>query len=218
MQDTRFAKARRSLNRLLAREEGSISIETALFIPLLIFLFVAGYTYFDGYRRDATMSKATYAVADLLSRRRDVVTDFDLDGLENIYETIVFSGEDDSYMRFSEIRLVPEDEGGGLEVVWTHATDNQPELTNNDLRFITGRIPPLDENKRILLVEAYTYDNPAFNVFLPDRVIDTFQPIGARYEECIVYSPDGTDPGGCLVAGGGTGATSDDEAGTPVGG
>ena len=205
-------------NSFWADEEASMSIEAAIILPLLCFLFVAGYVYFDGYRRDATMSKATYAVADLLSRRRDVIELADLEGLENIYEKIVFSTEAHSYMRFTEILK----DGDGLEITWTRATDDPEDIngmTPEELDRIKGRIPRFDDGTRLLLVEAYTYDHPIFNVFLPDRVVDTFQLISARYESCIVYSEDGTDPGGCVLGGGsGDGdGTQDDEGDNPFG-
>ncbi|CUH40749.1 hypothetical protein JSE7799_03484 [Jannaschia seosinensis] len=198
-------------SRFLSNEDGSMSIEAVLVLPLLCFLFMAGFSYFDGYRRDATMSKATYAVADLLSRRRDVVRPFDLEGLENIYETMVFSTEEETYMRFTEIERVP-DADGGLQITWSYATDGQKAMSDRALDLLKGRIPRFDIGKRVLLVQAYTIDQPDFRVFLPDRIVDTIHLVSARYERCIAFSPTGDDPDGCVLAGGsGSGSGTTDE-------
>lgn len=68
--------------RFWSDTRASLSIEAAIMLPLLCGLYVAGYQYSDSYRREAQIFKANYAVADLLSRRQDMVSPVDLEGLK----------------------------------------------------------------------------------------------------------------------------------------
>lgn len=179
------------LSGLLARPRrfwidttAALSVEAAIILPILCGMYVAGYQFFDGYRREAQIFKANYAVADLLSRRRQIVTPLDLEGLENVFETLIFS-EDTSFMRFSEIRRT----GDRVEVIWSYATDGQPAMSTTRLQGYLDQIPTLDDNERVLVVESYTYDDPFFSVGLEDRIIPSFTPISPRYEARVAFAP-----------------------------
>lgn len=179
------------LHRFLIEDRAALSIEAAIMLPVLVGLYVAGYQYFDQYRREAHMTKASFAVADMLSRRLSIVTPNDLNGLESVYEALTYS-EDASFMRFSEIRRVDDE----LEVIWSFATDGQPGMTEVRLRGFLNQIPRLDQNERVTLVEAYTYDAPFFDVGLGDRIIPTFVPISQRYAARLAFAPgDGVADG-----------------------
>lgn len=205
---------RRRLQRFAAEDRASLSIEAAIMLPVLVALYVAGYQYFDQYRREAHMTKASYAVADMLSRRLSILTPHDLDGLESVYEALTYS-EGASYMRFSEIRRTP----GGLSVVWSYATDGQPLLNDQRLERVLNQIPRLDVNERITVVEAYTYDSPFFDVGLGDRIIPSFVPISQRYASCLPFTPETSqDPIGCVITGNGELVAVDPDTGRPFDG
>lgn len=177
------------LRRFIREDRASLSIEAAIMLPILVAFYVAGYQYFDQYRREAHMTKASYAVADMLSRRLGIVTPNDLNGLEGVYETLTYS-VDSSYMRFTEVRRSGEE----LEVIWSYATDGQPAMTQDRLQGYLNQIPRLDPNERVTLVEAYTYDDPYFNVGLEDRIIPSFVPISQRYAARLAFAPGNNVP------------------------
>lgn len=178
----------------------SLSVEAAIILPILCGLYVAGYQYFDSYRRETQIFKATAAVADLLSRQPGVVSPVDLDGLKNVFEKLIFA-EDMSFMRFTEISR----RTSGIETIWSWATDGQPEMTTARLQGYLNKLPPLVEGERVVVVESYTYDSPFFAVGLKDRIIPNFTTTKPRYGGCIAFTPDITAPSeGCLITGGGT--------------
>ncbi len=181
---TILSRLRTATRHFALEDRASLSIEAAIILPVIAALYVAGYQYFDGYRRESQMFKASYAVADMLSRRLSLLSPQDLDGLESVYETLTFS-EDASYMRFTEVRRTDD----GLEVVWSYATDGQPALTTTRLQSFLDKIPRLDKNERLTLVEAYTYDSPFFSVGLEDRIIPNFVPISQRYSARLAFAP-----------------------------
>ncbi|WP_139176542.1 hypothetical protein [Jannaschia faecimaris] len=101
-------------------------------------------------------------------------------------------------MRFTEVRRIDD----SLEVIWSYATDGQPAMTRERLDEYLNQIPRLDDNQRVTLVEAYTYDRPFFNVGLEDRIIPSFVPISQRYAARLAFAPGNeTDPGdGSVIA------------------
>jgi len=200
--------------RFLREDRASLSIEAAIMLPVLLAIYVAGYQFFDQYRREAHMFKASYAVADRLSRRTETIYPSDLNGLEGVYETLTYS-EGASYMRFTEVWLT----GGEDKMVWSYATDGQPQMTNTRLQAFLNQIPTMDDNDRITLVEAYTYDDPFFNVGLDERIIPNFIPIRQRYGDCLPYSPEVSElPNGCTITGNGGVVAVNPEAPVVVGG
>ena len=186
--------------RALARrfrddERAALSIEAAIMLPVLIFLYAAGFTWFDAYRRESQIFKASYAVADLLSRRSDLVTPNDLEGLQGVFETLVASAPGGAYMRFSELRRT----GNGIEVVWSYATDEQPALTTTRAQALLRRVPTLVEGERVTLVESYTIDTPFFAVGLSERIIGNVIPTRQRYDPRLAFAPGAARRGDASV-------------------
>lgn len=179
---TRLARASR---RFAACERAALSIEAAIMLPVLVFLYAAGFTWFDAYRRESEIFKASYAVADVLSRQSVLVMPEDLEGLQGVFEALVASAPGDAYMRFSELRR----SASGVEVVWSYATDGQPKLTAARAQGLLRQVPTMVEDERVTLVESYTADRPAFRVGLGDRIVANVIPTRQRYDSRLAFAP-----------------------------
>ena len=180
-----LARLARAPRRFWRDERAALSIEAAIMIPVLMFLYAAGFSWFDAYRRESEIDRASYAVSDLLSRRGDLVTPADLDGLQGVFETLVGASPEGAYMRFTELRRG----AAGIEVVWSYATDDRPALTTARAQGLLRQIPTLAPDERVTLVEAYTYDAPAFNVGIRERIIANVIPTRQRYEPRLAFAP-----------------------------
>lgn len=170
------------LSRFLSDETASLSIEAAIALPLMGILYVGAFSYFDAYRREAVMTKATYAVGDLLSREEGTVTAVDFEGMQDLFELLTFS-EGETTLRISEIRRDDSD----LEVVWSYGTDGTDILTDALLSGLTGQIPPLVDNERIVVVESFSNFTPVFDVGLTSRTQMKFAPTRQRYSARLDY-------------------------------
>lgn len=171
--------------RFADSEDGALSIEAAIMLPVLVFLYVAGFQYFESYRREAEIFKANYAVADLLSRRGDLITPSDLEGLQNVFEAIVAAAPNAAYMRFSEVRRTDD----GVVVVWSYATDEQSALSTAALQGYLTQVPTLAPHERATIVESFVYDQPFFAVGLEDRIIGNFITVSQRYDARLAFAP-----------------------------
>jgi hypothetical protein len=163
-------------------EDGTLSVEAALMLPLYAFAFVAGFSYFDAYRTEAAVTRATYTVADILSRSDTPVGPRDFEGLQDLFEFITHSvGE--TRLRFTEIRR----DGDDLVIVNTYSTDGTEPMTDARLQALRGQIPRLGDGDFITITESFTIHEPLFNVGLVPREIPRLAPTPTRYEPFLAW-------------------------------
>ncbi|MGB3408407.1 MAG: hypothetical protein WBA67_13035 [Jannaschia sp.] len=160
----------------LRDDRAALSIEAAIMLPLLAVLYVTGFGYFDAYRREAVLTKATYTMGDLLSREEGTITPFDLEGLQDVFEFLTFS-EGDTWLRTTEVRRT----GDSVAVTWSYATDGNQVMTTARLQGYLNQIPSLADGERVVLTESFTDFEPVFNIGLTDRTFTRFITTRQRY-------------------------------------
>ena len=169
---TGFTALKQGAGRQLARfhrdEEASQSVEALLIIPLLIWTFLASYTFFDVYRAKSLALKANYAISDLLSRETQTIDMDYLQGAEKVYEYLT-QQEADPWLRvtvvYCESDCTAEEESSRvLKADWSKATDGLPTFSNNDIMsHLNPIIPLLAEGERVIIVETSTEYTPPFS-------------------------------------------------------
>ena len=60
------------LSRFRRDENGTITMEFAIVAPLLIATIIIGFELFDAFKSNSRSAKATYTIADILSRQVDI--------------------------------------------------------------------------------------------------------------------------------------------------
>ncbi len=82
----------KNMLKTFARDErGSFSIEAILMFPMLVWAFMALYVFFEGLRESNINLKATYTVADLLSREDNEVDQLYISNMNVIYQWLARS-------------------------------------------------------------------------------------------------------------------------------
>lgn len=171
---------RASLKRFaLSDEGGSVSIETVLIMPILLWAYVSSFVFFDGFKHHSMNLKAAYTVGDMLSRQTAPINESYLEGMADVFDFLTFQRHG-SWLRVSQIRW--QSAYNRYNVDWSYATDgnNQARLMNENLVDIEGRLPPMVNGERILLVESFTNYTPAFSVGLSPTV---------QFKNFVVTSP-----------------------------
>ena len=147
------------LNRFLKREDGALSVEAMLILPLLFWSMFASYTYYDSYRQSAINIKGAYAVADVLSREAEDVnaayinTVYDL--LENMVDTRAPVSMRVTYLTY-------DGDNDLHDVLWScvRGTGYQ-KWTDAEIVKIKQRLPVMPDNGSMILVETNnTYKAP----------------------------------------------------------
>ncbi len=168
--------------------EGSVSVEFAIYAPLLLGLFAAFYTFFDAFRQESVNLKAAYTVSDLISRETTALNN---DYIDSMYEMTKLLIRSDSTINL-RISVIRWDEGdqkyyvdwsavrGGAMQQWTDAT-----IAN-----VEDDLPTMPDQERVILVETRNQMQPAFRIGLPDLDINNFVFTRPRFAPLVRFEGD----------------------------
>jgi len=151
------------LGRFGRDTEGQLSIEACLMIPLIMWIYVATFTYFETFRADSTNVKAAYAVGDMLSRETEAVGEQYLEGMNTIFAHMTYS-RFPTWLRVTSVSFDSIDDK--LVLNWSHATGGKTALTAETLAEIVASVPKLNGGDSVIVVETYMRYEPGFRVGL----------------------------------------------------
>jgi len=97
------------LTACIRREDGSVTTEAVIIMPLLAAFYCATFVWFDAYRQKTLIMKASYAVSDVLSRQEEVDEPY-LDDMRDVLDYMIPSNAPPR-MRISLIRSVADANG-----------------------------------------------------------------------------------------------------------
>ena len=100
---TMLKKLTAALRQLRADETGSASVEFVVAVPLVAFWFAGSYTFFDAYANNARSLKATYTIADILSRQTEVDNDY-IDDMNRLFANLAGEAESQTWLRVTSIQ------------------------------------------------------------------------------------------------------------------
>lgn len=165
----------RSFAGFTRSESGTVTIESVIILPIILFALQATFAYFESFRQKSVALKANYAVADYLSR----IPEYDqntLNGLDDLFEYMTKS-EESSWLRVTVVECVARptrcnDETprrirvarqGDPIVLNSHASDGKSGHRNASLRNkMAVHIPPLYRGEAVIMVETWTQYEPTF--------------------------------------------------------
>jgi len=173
---------RRMLGRFWRGTRGAVAFEAVIILPLLIWTYTASFVFFDAYRVYNSSVKATYAVADALSRQTNIVHGYDLQGLARVFRHLIRNGST-ARMRVTQVHW----DGTAYRVDWSHVTDNDSRLFDAQMADLSDRLPPLMQNERILLVETFVPYQPVFGMGLDFLTFENFTVTRPRYANQVPF-------------------------------
>ncbi|MCF6431825.1 pilus assembly protein [Leisingera sp. MMG026] len=183
----------RNLRIFRCRTEGSVSVEFALYTPLLLALFASIYTFFDAFRRDSVNLKAAYTISDLISRETTAIND---DYIDSMYEMAQLLIRQDSQLglRVSVVRW--DDDDAKYYVDWSEVRGTSDiTWTDTTINTVAGKLPDMPDQERVILVETFNEMEPAFNVGLPTLNLDNFIFTRPRFAPLVVFEGSATGSG-----------------------
>lgn len=183
-------------------EEGSMAIELLIVTPILVWVLLATFVYFDVFRVEATANKAAITISEMLSREEVPITDEYVDTALAVLETLTYE-EDNPDLRVTVYHF--DDDDSAYKVIWSENRGFGPELTDAALLVLEGkgRLPRLNGSDHAILVESRVeYDAPfslGFGDFdaldLQDVTFESFIVIRPRPGRlCFDLDPDDADP------------------------
>lgn len=168
---------------------GSIPVEGLLVSTLLIWWYVAAFTFFYAYQQKNANLKGAYTIADMLSRQTDAIDEDYITGLNTVFDYMTRSPRD-TFIRVSS--LYWDDVQDRYEVQWSHVTDPAyNHHTYSSIQPLAAKIPTMPEQDSVILVETFMYHQPIFNVGLGPAWYTTFITTRPRFASCVPWAPTG---------------------------
>lgn len=168
-------------------------MEAVIITPVLAWAFIGSFVVFDAFRTYNTSIKATYAVADILSRQTSTVFAYDIEGMKRIFGNMVRNHGD---ARLRATQIIYDATNDTYSVDWSYATNGEARLFTASLIDMEGRLPVMAHAERILLVETFIPYRPAFNVGLSLMTFENFTFTRPRYAGQVPFDATVTTPPG----------------------
>lgn len=146
----------RCLRGMRRDEGGTVAVEAMLVTPLLILGLFFSYEAYGFFRQQSLREKATYTVADILSRETAVVTDTYVNNVKTVFD--IMAGTSDSQLRISTVRYRdPQKNGNGyFELRWSEVRGEgqMAPLTNDEVVEAFDTFPVMQDGEEIIYVES----------------------------------------------------------------
>lgn len=183
---------------------GSLSVEAALVLPLLCWFYVASFVWFDAFRAQNTNLKASYTLADMLSREQAEVNAAYMQGLNRVYDYLAASGSP-TYIRVTIVKCtqgcLPPSSGSyddadvlagrRLAIEWSYATEGRPALNNTTIASYNDKIPYMPKGDIVILLETFMTYTPLFNAGLSERTFANYIVTRPRFTPQICWESCG---------------------------
>ena len=127
-------------------ERGTAMVETVLTLPMLIIGLTAMFEFFEIHRFQSSRDKATYTIADMMSRENDVITDVYIDNAMTLFNEIA-----DDYatnqLRISILEYNEDDDE--YQVNWSEVrgSGSMDVLEDNDVFDQHANLPIMDDGE-----------------------------------------------------------------------
>jgi Flp pilus assembly protein TadG len=162
----------KQLRAFRRNSEATVTVEFALYTPLLLWLFAAIYTYFDAFRQETVNLKAAYTISDLISRETTTLNETYIDSMYKMSQLLIRS-DSNITLRISVVRW--DEDNNRYYVDWSKVRgDSLTAWTNATIDSIKTDLPTMPDEERVILVETRNEMNPAFKVGLPKLDINNF--------------------------------------------
>ncbi|MEM7076435.1 MAG: pilus assembly protein [Pseudomonadota bacterium] len=163
---------------------GSIMVETVITLPLLIWAMVATYEFFEIHRYQSVRDKASYTIADMLSREQLPVNTTYIDNVQLLYDQITnddgvnqvrvsvieYAADTDTYeTQWSEVR--------GVGSLGAHAIGEFPDGHE--------KLPIMSNGEPVVLVESVSTYVPMLDIVFSNDI-----PIETRVFTSLRFSPN----------------------------
>ena len=186
-----YAGLKKLLTRFRDDERGTIMIETVIALPLLVWALAASYEFFEVHRYMSVRDKASFTIADMVSRETEAITPVYLDNAKQLYDEITNdTGSND--LRVSVVRYDEQTDSYFIRWSQVRGQGSFTPLQTADVAQAHDILPIMDDGEDLVLVESRSTYAPLFNVGLADNLqIETRIFVAPRFTPQVIFD-DGT--------------------------
>jgi Flp pilus assembly protein TadG len=184
-------RAGRHLRRFLRASGGGLTVETVLLLPMLFFFYVAAYVWYDAFRSQNLTLKASYTIADMISRETVPVSEAYLNGLNTVFDFMTQSNAPTD-VRVTAVKCIADcldDDLRRLEMCWTWASGTVPVHDEQSFAAVQDTIPLMVLGDTVIITETFLLYEPAFNVLLDTKTLTNRIVTRPRFVPQILLGP-----------------------------
>lgn len=158
-----ISRLRTKLSHFRRDEAGLLTLETMLMLPLLFWVFIATFAFFDVFRAQTVTMNATYTISDLISREWEGVDDNYLTQMHRLQNYLTYS-QTESQLRVTIVCW--SDKKKKYRVAWssTHGSQFLKKHNNSSIEAQKDKLPTFPEGEQLILVESWVDYQPPLNV------------------------------------------------------
>jgi hypothetical protein len=154
------------IRRFSRNEKGSLSVEAVFALPMLVWAITATFVFWDAFKTLNISQKATYTVADMLSRETNAIDGNYLTSMHELYDYLSNSSGANA-IRVSVVRmqLDPNTNTKSYNLVWSQGVGGIAGYTTLNQK-VLDRLPDMQPGDQLIFVESEQEWSPAFTVGL----------------------------------------------------
>ncbi|MGR3396624.1 MULTISPECIES: TadE/TadG family type IV pilus assembly protein [Pseudooceanicola] len=171
---------------------GTVAIEAVILLPVLFWSYLAMFSYFDMLRQQSLNQKASYTIADMLSREQIEINDQYITNAHTLFTSMIRS-DSTTAMRISILEW--DGDRNRFEVQWSKARGPSSPMTAGAAQGLTRKLPVMPSGEQIILVETWTDYKIPFKIGMDDFGMNTFTFTRIRFGShlCFSNNPDAVD-------------------------
>ncbi|WP_417729424.1 TadE/TadG family type IV pilus assembly protein [Roseovarius sp.] len=179
------------LRRFWKQECGTAAMETVVMFPFLFMGLTFSYEYYDMFRYQSVREKATYTVADMLSRETSVVDQTYMDNVKKLFD-LMTNDAGINQVRVTVVRY-HFDEANSIdefELRWSEVRGSGTliPLSDSDVKNAHSVLPNMLNGQEIILVETLSkYDPPITTDLTSDTEIKTRMFVPLRFAAQLCF-------------------------------
>lgn len=156
-----WEKARQRLARFRERTDGVMTVEMVITLPFLFWMITTSFELFEVHRYKAARVKATYTVADMLSRELLPVNDTYITNAKALFDSLTL---DNGANQLRVSVVLYRSSADEFEVRWSEVRgpgDFAP-LTTAQVATAHDQLPILQGGEELIIVESNSTYRPVF--------------------------------------------------------
>ncbi|MEI4488094.1 pilus assembly protein [Frigidibacter sp. MR17.14] len=176
----------RRLYRFRRDESGSMTVEACLILPVWLWVWIMCVQFFDAFRTHTVNLRATYTVADMISRETSSVGPKYIANMKSLFD-YVSRATRPTTLRVTSVYY--DSTKKAYRVNWSYAVGGTTTVqTDTSIAKEAARIPNLLEGETLVLVETHMDYDPTFNIGINDIDYDYFITTAPRFASQVSYS------------------------------
>lgn len=165
--------------------KGTAAVEAMVMLPILMWAYLAMFSFFDMLRQQSTNQKAAFTIADMFSRETDKVDGTYITSAHKLFKSLVRA--DTLRSRYSVITYNADKKR--YEVIWSKVRGGNGvvRLNNNRLKMIEDKLPNISDGDQFILVESWNRYELPFKIGMDDFEIETLVFMDPRFADQLKF-------------------------------